>query len=99
MPTASEFRFWYYVQNRKMLGLKFRRQHPLDNYIVDFYCHELKLVIEIDGSIHSLKHIKEYDLVREEHLRALGFKVLRFSHEDVFTNPHLIEEKIKKMMG
>lgn len=96
--TPAENRFWYYVRNRKMLGLKFRRQHPLGNFIADFYCHELKLVVEIDGSIHELDHIKEYDKERETQIKKLGLSVLRFSNTDVFYNPDFVELTIKKFM-
>ncbi len=81
-----------------MLGLKFRRQHPLGRFIADFYCHELRLVVEIDGCIHDLKQIIEYDREREVQIKKLGLKVLRFSNSDVFHNPHLIELAIKEFM-
>ncbi len=93
--TPAENRFWYYVRNRRMLGLKFRRQHPLGRFIADFYCHELKLVVEIDGTIHDLKHIQEYDLERETQIKNLGLTVLRFSNDDVFRNGDFIEREIR----
>jgi very-short-patch-repair endonuclease len=94
--TPAEERFWQMVRNRNLLNLKFRRQHPIDCYVADFYCHELKLVIEIDGDVHDLEHIKQYDKNREDNLRALGLEVLRFKNGDVFANTHLIEEAIKE---
>jgi acetylglutamate kinase len=66
--------------------LKFRRQHPIANYVVDFYCHANKLVIEVDGSIHNVEEVKKNDAYREEHLRDLGLTVLRFNNEDVLKN-------------
>ena len=94
--TSAEDRFWLYVRNRRMLGLKFRRQHPLGNFIADFYCHELKLVVEIDGSVHNLKHIQEYDVYREQKIKELGLSVLRFTNDDVFINGDFIEREIRK---
>jgi cyclase len=66
--------------------LKFRRQHPIALYVVDFYCHALKLVIELDGSVHDDGEVKRNDTKREQHLKELGLTVLRFKNEDVFKN-------------
>ncbi|MDP2387848.1 MAG: endonuclease domain-containing protein [Bacteroidota bacterium] len=96
--TSAEDLFWKMARNRKILNLKIRRQHPIGIYIADFYCHELKLVIELDGSIHDLEHVKQKDKVREAFLISEGLKIMRFSNDDVFANPHLIEEAIKKIM-
>ncbi len=63
--TSAEELFWKIVRNRNMLNLKIRRQHPIGPFIVDFYCHELLLVIEIDGSIHDLEEVKEKYIKRE----------------------------------
>ncbi len=102
--TSAEDLFWEMVRDRKILNLKIRRQHPIGIYIADFYCHELKLVIELDGSIHDLEDIKQTrlpdgqeDKVREAFLISEGLTVMRFSNDDVFSNPHLIEEAIKKI--
>jgi len=71
------------LRNRKILGFKFRRQHPLDKYIADFYSHEAKLIIEIDGGIHNQLDSIEYDKNRSYELEELGIKVLRFTNEEV----------------
>ena len=63
---------------------KFRRQHPIAIYIVDFYCHSLKLVIELDGGIHDTDEAKRNDEIREKHLRELGLRVIRFKNEEVY---------------
>ena len=81
-----------------MFGFKFRRQHPLSKFIADFYCHELKLVVEIDGTVHDLKRVQEYDSERESKIKELGLSVLRFSNSDVFHNPDFIELEIKKFI-
>lgn len=70
--------------------LKFRRQHPIASYIVDFYCHSNKLVIEIDGLIHEEEEVKNNDTYREEHLRDLGLTVLRFKNEEVLKNKQTV---------
>lgn len=96
--TSAEELFWKMVRNRSMLNLKIRRQHPIGKYIADFYCHELLLVIEIDGSIHDLEEVKQKDIKREAFLKAEGLRVMRFTNDDVFSNPHLIEEEIAKLI-
>jgi cyclase len=95
--TSAEDRFWQIVRNRRVLDLKIRRQHPVGPYVADFYCHELKLVIEIDGDIHDLEEVKQRDERREKHLRDLGVKILRFKNNDVFRNPHLIETELQRI--
>lgn len=94
--TPAESRFWFYVKSKKMLGLKFRRQHPIGNFIADFYCHELKLVIEIDGGVHYSAKTKAADSSRTLKINELGLTVLRFSNQDVFYNVSGIEEKVRK---
>ncbi len=66
--------------------LKFRRQHPIANYIVDFYCHSLKLVIEIDGDVHDQEDVKRNDLQKESFLKSLGLTVIRFKNEEIYSN-------------
>jgi very-short-patch-repair endonuclease len=92
--TSAEELFWKMVRNRRMLGLKIRRQHPIGKYIVDFYCHELKLVIELDGSIHNLEHVRKKDKIRDAFLKEQGLRIFRVDNVFVFSNPHLIEEQI-----
>lgn len=92
--TPAEEHFWQMVRNRKMLGLKIRRQHAIGPYIADFYCHELKLVIEIDGSIHNLKEVKIKDAIREKYFIGEELKVIRFTNADVFSNHEIIENAL-----
>ncbi len=82
--TFSERVLWKYLRNRQILGYKFRRQHVIGSYIVDFYCHELKLVIEVDGLSHEEQIL--YDQKRQDYLVISGFSVLRFKNEDVVQN-------------
>lgn len=81
--TEAEEVMWQNLRNRKVLGFKFRRQHPLDKYIADFYCHEAKLVIEIDGGIHDLPEHQEYDKKRSSDIEEMGIKVIRFTNKAV----------------
>ena len=75
--TDAEKFAWGLLRNRKFLDLKFRRQHQIGLYIVDFYCDEVKLVLELDGGIHLEKEQKEKDVIRNEYLKSEGFTVLR----------------------
>ncbi|RZK61626.1 MAG: DUF559 domain-containing protein, partial [Pedobacter sp.] len=77
-----EIVMWECLRNRK-LGVKFRRQHPILNYIADFYCHEILLIIEIDGEIHNSEEHKEYDANRDLTFKENNIITLRFSNEDV----------------
>ena len=79
--TASEKRLWLKLRNKQVGGLRFRRQHPVGRYIADFYCHELKLVIELDGTIHDER--KEYDENRNKFLKAGKFTILRFNNDEI----------------
>ncbi|MDX9948512.1 MAG: endonuclease domain-containing protein [Bacteroidales bacterium] len=66
--------------------VKFRRQHPVDIFVLDFYCHELKLAIEVDGEIHLSTEVREYDEGRTYELEKFGIKILRFTNEQIFEN-------------
>ena len=92
--TETEIILWDYVSNNK-LGVRFRRQHPIANYIADFYCHEKKLVVEIDGGIHLTKEQIEKDKMRDIEMTALGITVLRFTNDEVSLGINEVIEKIK----
>ncbi len=93
-PTKAEDILWDYLRNKK-LGVKFRRQHSIGGYILDFYCIEKKLVIEVDGEIHNKSENKEYDEIRDRFFVDMGFTVLRFTNQEVENNIDLVMEKIK----
>lgn len=93
--TKAEKILWEHLRNRKLEGLKFRRQHPLDNFIVDFYCHEKSIVVEIDGRIHDLKENAEYDRMRTYVLKGSGITVIRFRNEEIEINIEMVLSKIK----
>ena len=77
-------------------GTRIRRQHPIWKFIADFYCHEVKLVIEIDGGIHLRSENKEYDISREIILKEFQIEILRFTNDEVINEPGLVIEKIKR---
>lgn len=77
---------WEALRGRRLKGFKFRRQHPVDHYIVDFFCPAAKLVVEIDGPVHTESDHIEYDKIRDEFLRTRNYRVVRFSSDDVVTD-------------
>jgi very-short-patch-repair endonuclease len=77
--TGTERGLWAHLRGRKLEGWKFRRQHPIDEYIVDFYCPAARLVIELDGSSHGFDDQIRYDEARQRYLEFRGYRVLRFS--------------------
>ncbi len=81
-PTHAETILWAYLR-QKPFGHKFRRQHPISIYIADFYCHSLKLIIEVDGKIHDNTQVLEHDLERQKNLENEGIKFLRFKNAEV----------------
>jgi very-short-patch-repair endonuclease len=78
--TNAEETLWQHIRSRKIAGLKFRRQHPIDRFIVDFYCADIDLVIEVDGSIHDEPNA---DAERQEIIESQGVRVLRFTNQQV----------------
>ena len=96
--TKAEIILWARL-NRKQLGIKFRRQHPIHYYIADFYCHSMKLVIELDGDYHLNLSQIESDKNRTKDLNALGIKVIRFSDEQVLERTDEVVEKIRNELG
>ena len=79
--TAAEQKLWSALRNRQLGGFKFRRQHPIDRFIVDFFCHECALVVEVDGDSHVTQ--VEYDHARSEWLNDRGYHVVRFTNQEV----------------
>jgi len=96
VKTKAEDKLWQSLRNRKVMNLKFRRQHPFGNYVLDFYCHELKLCVEADGSIHQEKDIAEYDIERTRVLNESGITVLRFSNEAIIDTITRVINEIEK---
>ncbi|REE83134.1 5-methyltetrahydrofolate--homocysteine methyltransferase [Lutibacter oceani] len=95
-PTEAESLLWDVLSGKKLEGYKFRRQHIIGNYITDFICLKTNLIIEIDGLIHQLPENKESDTERTFWLENEGYRVIRFSNEEVLSNLDLVLSKIKK---
>ena len=95
--TKVERILWNELRNKK-LGIKFRRQHPVDMYILDFYAPDIKLAIELDGSTHNIKENKEYDRDRKEYLEFKGIEILRFWNSEIEYDMEKTLLKIKKMI-
>ncbi|MDA1121458.1 MAG: endonuclease domain-containing protein [Bacteroidetes bacterium] len=98
--TKAEACLWKYVlRARKMKGYQFRRQRPVLNYIADFMCKELKLIIEVDGITHHDPEVQENDTIRQKILEDSGFTVIRFDDEDVLNHIDLVHREIEDWIG
>ena len=92
--TKAEACLWKYALRAKQMGYTFNRQRPVLNYIADFMCKELKLIIEVDGGIHSIEDVAKKDIIRQQHLELVGFKVIRFKNEEVLKEINNVREHI-----
>ena len=92
--TEAEKKLWEVLKNKKLGGFKFRRQHPILKFILDFYCHEAKLGIEIDGEVHNSKGQKFYDDDRTEILKEYGINIIRFYNDEIIDNLEEVKFKI-----
>ena len=90
--TDAERRIWGYLRDRRLLGLKFRRQVPCGVYVLDFYCHELRLAVELDGGQHLAF---AYDAERDAWLAGQGIKVIRFWNHDVLVRTDVVLEALR----
>jgi very-short-patch-repair endonuclease len=93
-PTEAERVMWKILRKYRQSGYPFRRQHPIEFYIADFYCHNLRLVIEVDGEIHKGKEIKIHDEGRTGELESFGIKILRFTNSQVLYDNDRVVERI-----
>jgi very-short-patch-repair endonuclease len=94
--TDSEQLVWSKLRNKQVHGFRFRCQHPVYRYIIDFYCHKAMLAVEIDGDVH--KYRKEYDNYRDEFLNSIGITTLRFPSNEVFRNIEYVVNQIKVIL-
>ena len=94
--TEAENILWTKLNRNQILGLQFRRQHPIDRFIADFYCAKIKLVIEADGSIHELPENKDYDIGRSEILNDFGITVIRFNNAQIISDIDGVVKEIKE---
>jgi len=101
--TEAEKILWSRLNRNQILGLQFRRQHPINIFIADFYCVRIKLLIEVDGSIHEITEYEEHDKGRSEILNDFGITVIRFSNkqimEEIDTTVEKIEAVSKKLLN
>jgi adenine-specific DNA-methyltransferase len=94
--TPAEEEVWELLRNRKCFGLKFRRQHVVEGFVVDFYCHEQRLGIEIDGGIH--KKTKDYDEIRQEMIESKSTKLIRINNYEIQKDKTVVLRKIKEAL-
>jgi len=94
--TNAEELVWRFLRNRQMLGYKFKRQYSVDHFVIDFYCPELKLAVEIDGGTHNNPEQKKKDIGRQKYLEAFNIKFVRIKDEELFGNPNKAFNKIER---
>ena len=97
-PTKAEKAMWEILRKFRKSGYPFRRQHPIEFYIADFYCHKLRLVIEVDGEIHSERDIQIHDEGRTGEMERFGIRVLRFTNDHILNNSDSVFEQIKNVI-
>jgi very-short-patch-repair endonuclease len=93
-PADCETVLWRWLRGRRFQGVKFRRQHPIGWYVLDFYSDELKLAIEVDGSGHRTSEQRRIDAVRTSQLVRFGIKVLRITNEEIRNSPTFVADRI-----
>ena len=97
--TAAEAVLWKYLQKRQLLSKKFRRQESIGPYIVDFYCPECRVIVELDGDPHDEIVVAEYDAERTKFLEQYGMKLIRFENRVLFENPEAVLETIRQALS
>jgi len=97
--TPQEAKLWHRLRGKQFYGLKFRRQHPRHQFILDFYCHEKKLVIELDGHSHAELEQQRYDQARTDWLVEDGLRVIRFANREVDHNLEGVLAEIARVCG
>jgi Uncharacterized protein conserved in bacteria len=95
LETEAERQLWNRLNKNQIIGLQFRRQHPINQFIADFYCPKIKLIIEVDGSIHELPEYQSHDIGRSEILNDFGITVIRFTNEQIIEQIDSTVEEIK----
>lgn len=94
--TPAEAKLWNYLKNRKFMGLKFRRQVPFGRYVIDFYCKEQNLAVEIDGEYHQ--DVKVYDRNRKDFLESSKIRILRFNNKNVLGNIETVLKALEEVI-
>jgi very-short-patch-repair endonuclease len=98
-PTRAEARIWSWLRGRRFDGCKFKRQVPIGRYIVDFYCAELQLAIELDGAHHRYPVMADYDDERTETLRIQGIQLIRVPNELLIRDSKMVEEMVRSAIA
>ncbi|MBI2985049.1 MAG: endonuclease domain-containing protein [Candidatus Kerfeldbacteria bacterium] len=96
--TLAEWRLWWYLRDRRFHSLKFRRQHHIGSFIVDFYCGEARLVVEVDGDSHFEEGALERDRTRDAWLQAQGYKVTRLTNDEVLVDTEMVLKKLARFV-
>jgi len=96
--TRAEELVWRFLRSRQLLGFKFKRQYSIDHFVIDFYCPELKLALELDGGTHTDPKQKEYDKKREKYLEKYNLTFIRIKDEELFGNPNKAFAKIENSL-
>jgi 5-methyltetrahydrofolate--homocysteine methyltransferase len=97
-PTTAEAFLWFCLRNKKLLGYKFRRQHSIGRYVLDFFCARLMLGIEVDGVTHLDPTKQEYDKTRQKWIEAQGVRVVRFTDHEILADPDAVLEKLRQLI-
>lgn len=97
--TKAEFLLWQKLRSKQLGGVKFRSQYGMNRFVIDFYCPELKLAIEIDGDSHFQDGAQEYDWERQAFIESVGIRFLRFTNDEVYGNLEGVLERIVRKMG
>ena len=92
--TEAEKILWEELKKKEIFKARWKRQHPIDIFVVDFYCHKYKLAIEVDGEIHLKEEIREHDDGRAHDIEKLGIKILRFTNKELFDNIEFVKNRI-----
>ncbi|HUX57759.1 MAG TPA: endonuclease domain-containing protein [Bacteroidales bacterium] len=92
--ALAEKLLWKELKRKEIFNARFKRQHPIDIFVVDFYCHKHKLAIEVDGEIHLKEEVQEYDDSRSHDIEKLGIKILRFTNKEVIENIEMVKQRI-----
>lgn len=98
LPTGGEELMWHILRRKQFMGLKFFRQKPFPPFILDFYCHELKLAVEIDGPEHFTKEGRLQDVRRDRFLKNQGIRVYHIEHDRLLVNPHLVLAELRQFI-
>ena len=97
--TNAERLLWRLLRNKRFCGLKFRRQHPIEPYVLDFYCHEERLGIELDGGQHAAPATQRSDTARTAFLESKGITIVRFWNHEVLQDPVAVLERLYRALG